>query len=151
MSGLINAKVLCSSLKGLIMSGKHATTNKPNGTGITRLFKATRCSMQGFAAAWQHEAAFRQELVLTLILFPFSFLLASSLNHWLILFFSLLFLLFAEVINSALEALADKVCLEHDVLIGRAKDLGSSLVFIALIFMKIVWLLAVLQYFNIIT
>ena len=57
----------------------------------------------------------------------------------------------AILADPALEALADKVCLEHDVLIGRAKDLGSSLVFIALIFMKIVWLLAVLQYFNLIT
>ncbi|TRX56355.1 diacylglycerol kinase [Thalassomonas sp. M1454] len=133
------------------MSKQQATTNKPNGAGLARLFKATRCSMQGFAAAWQHEAAFRQELLLTSILFPFSFFLASSINHWLILFFSLLFLLFAEIVNSALEALADKVCLDHDVLIGRAKDLGSSLVFIALVFMKVVWLLAILQYFNLIS
>lgn len=124
--------------------------SKPNGTGLTRLFKATYCSIKGFRAAWKFEAAFRQEVILCGVLLPFSFIFAQSINHWLILFFSLLFLLFAELSNSALEALADKVCLEHDPLIGRAKDIGSSMVFIALVFLKVVWGLAVLQYFGIV-
>lgn len=126
------------------------TVNKPNGGGIKRVVNATLCSFKGFKAAWQFEAAFRQESLLVLVLLPFSFVLADSINHWLILFFSLLFLLFAELVNSALEALADKICLEHDVLIGRAKDIGSSLVFIALMFVKIVWLVALAQYFNLV-
>ncbi len=130
------------------MSNQPSDLNKPNGTGLKRLFKATKCSLQGFQAAWQHEAAFRQELLLTLVLFPFSFVLASSITHWLVLIFSLLFLLFAELVNSALEALADKVCIEHDVLIGRAKDIGSAVVFIGLLFLSLVWLLAVAQYFG---
>ncbi|MEW6996436.1 diacylglycerol kinase [Colwelliaceae bacterium BS250] len=127
-----------------------ASVNKPNGGGIKRIINATLCSFKGFKAAWQFEAAFRQELLLVLLLLPFSFILADSINHWLILFFSLMFLLFAELVNSALEALADKVCLEHDVLIGRAKDIGSSLVFIALMFLKIVWLVALAQYLKLI-
>ena len=127
-----------------------ASVNKPNGGGIKRIINATLCSFKGFKAAWQFEAAFRQELLLVLLLLPFSFILADSINHWLILFFSLLFLLFAELVNSALEALADKVCLDHDVLIGRAKDIGSSLVFIALMFLKIVWLVALAQYLKLI-
>ncbi len=126
-----------------------ANQSKPNGTGIQRVFKATYCSMKGFKGAWVHEAAFRQEVVLCLVLLPFSFVIAQSINHWLALMFTLLFLLFAELTNSALEALADKVCLEHDPLIGRAKDIGSSLVFIALVLLKLVWIIGVLQYFSI--
>ncbi|WNC70138.1 diacylglycerol kinase [Thalassotalea nanhaiensis] len=132
------------------MSDNQSQTNKPNGTGIKRLFKATYCSIKGFKAAWKHESAFRQELVLVLVLFPFSFVIAQSTNHWLVLFFSLIFLLFSELVNSALEALADKVCLEHDELIGRAKDIGSAIVFLALIFLKLVWIIATLQYFSLI-
>lgn len=132
------------------MNNHQSPTNKPNGTGISRLFKATYCSIKGFKAAWRYESAFRQELVLVLILLPFSFVLAQSTNHWLVLIFSLLFLLFAELVNSALEALADKVCLDFDELIGRAKDIGSAIVFIALIFLKLVWIIALLQYFSLI-
>jgi len=122
-------------------------TNKQNGDGIARIFKATRCSFEGFKAAWLHESAFRQELFLVFALFPFSFYLAQSRLHWLLLFGGLLFVLFAEIINSALEALADSITLEHRVLIGRAKDLGSSGVFIALSFLLVVWGEALLSQF----
>ncbi|KGJ88776.1 diacylglycerol kinase [Thalassotalea sp. ND16A] len=132
------------------MNNNQQPLNKPNGTGLKRLFKATYCSLLGFKAAWQHEAAFRQESVLVLVLLPFSFVIATSVNHWLMLLFSLLFLLFAELVNSALEALADKITLQHDELIGRAKDIGSALVFIALMFLKVIWIIATLQYFQII-
>ena len=71
-----------------------AAVNKPNGTGIARLFKATKCSYYGFKAAWQYESAFRQELLLAIILLPLSFLLCDSRNHWLLLFASLMLLLF---------------------------------------------------------
>lgn len=123
-------------------------SNKPNGTGIARVFKATYCSMKGFKAAWVHEAAFRQETIMVAVLLPFSFFIANNLLHLLILLFSLLFLLFAELTNSAIEALADKVCLEQDPLIGRAKDIGSAIVFIGLVFMKLVWGLTILDYFG---
>lgn len=122
-------------------------TNKQNGSGAQRVFKATLCSFKGFKAAWLHESAFRQELVLSAVLLPLSFYLAQSRQHWLLLFGALLFVLFAEIINSALEALADSVTLEHSVLIGRAKDLGSSGVFIALTFLLAVWGEAILSLF----
>ena len=123
----------------LFMTSNTAKTNKVNGTGFSRLFKATYCSFKGFKAAFKYESAFRQELILAIILFPLSFFLAQSHLHHLMLIASLLFLLFAEIINSALEALADKITLEHDELIGRAKDLGSSGVFIALTLLCLVW------------
>ncbi|MBL4911488.1 MAG: diacylglycerol kinase [Alteromonadaceae bacterium] len=121
------------------MNQQPAKTNKVNGTGLSRIFKATYCSFKGFKAAFKYESAFRQELLLTLFLAPFSFYLAQSNLHHIMLIASLLFLLFAEIINSALEALADKITLEHDELIGRAKDLGSSGVFIALTLLCLVW------------
>jgi diacylglycerol kinase (ATP) len=123
-------------------------TNKQNGIGIKRIFKATICSYYGFRAAWTHESAFRQELVMAIILIPLTFLLADSANHWLLLFGSIMFVLFAEIVNSALEALADSVTLEHHALIGRAKDLGSSAVFIALSFLLVVWGEAIFRYFH---
>jgi diacylglycerol kinase (ATP) len=123
-------------------------TNKQNGIGIKRIFKATICSYYGFRAAWTHKSAFRQELVMAIILIPLTFLLTDSANHWLLLFGSIMFVLFAEIVNSALEALADSVTLEHHVLIGRAKDLGSSAVFIALSFLLVVWGEAIFRYFH---
>ncbi|KXI28283.1 diacylglycerol kinase [Paraglaciecola hydrolytica] len=113
--------------------------NKPNGTGIGRIIKATKCSYYGFKAAWQHESAFRQELLLVMVLLPLSFLLCESRNHWLLLFASLMLVLFAELINSAIEAVADAVSLEYHTLIGRAKDIGSAVVFIALTVLVVVW------------
>lgn len=120
--------------------------NKPNGTGLGRIVKATHCSFKGMKAAWQYESAFRQELVLAIILLPFAFVLASSINHLLVLISSLLFVLFAEIINSAIEALADAITLEHNTLIGRAKDMGSTAVFIALSLLVMIWSHAVYQY-----
>jgi len=121
------------------MTQDTAKTNKVNGTGIARIFKAANCSMKGFKAAFKYESAFRQELLLSLILFPFSFYLAQSNLHFIMLVACLLFLLFSEIINSAIEALADKITLQHDELIGRAKDLASAGVFIALILLWLVW------------
>lgn len=113
--------------------------NKPNGVGLMRILKATKCSYLGFIAAWRHESAFRQELVMVIILLPFSFVLSESRTHWLMLFMSLMLVLFAELVNSAIEALADTITLEHHPLIGRAKDIGSAVVFIALTILAVVW------------
>lgn len=114
-------------------------TNKQNGLGLGRITKATLCSYQGFKAAWIHESAFRQELILVIVMMPLTFVLSTSSHHCLMLIASLLFLLFAEIINSALEALADKVCLEQDPLIGRAKDMGSAGVFLAICMIVLLW------------
>ncbi|ATC85066.1 diacylglycerol kinase [Pseudoalteromonas sp. NZS127_1] len=112
---------------------------KPNGLGLKRVFKATYCSYLGFKAAFKEEAAFRQELLLSLILFPTSFWLASSLLHWAILISSLLIILIVELLNSAIEALTDRVSTELHVLSGRAKDMGSAAVTLSLTIVLIIW------------
>jgi diacylglycerol kinase (ATP) len=113
--------------------------NKPNGTGIERIFKATKCSYYGLKAAWLYESAFRQELMLVIVLLPLSFLLCESRNHWLLLFASLMLVLLAELVNSAIEALADAISLDYHALIGRAKDIGSAVVFVAFTLLIVVW------------
>ena len=119
---------------------------KPNGTGPLRIIKAFRCSMLGFKACYQHESAFRQELLLCAGLLPFSFIISTTLTMWTVLIVSMLFLLFAEVINSAIEALADQISTDHHELIGRAKDLGSLAVPLAMTILIFVWANAAYQF-----
>lgn len=107
--------------------------------GLGRLFNALRYSLQGLCAACRHEAAFRQELLLTVVLVPVAFWLSRSLGELLLLLGTLVLLLVVELLNSALEALADAITLDHHPLIGRAKDLGSAAVMLTLVFGAVVW------------
>jgi diacylglycerol kinase (ATP) len=123
----------------------HQKINKPNGTGLKRLLNATRCSYRGLKFAWRYESAFRQEFLLVLVLFPTTFFLAQSVAHWSILITSLFMLLLTELVNSAIETLADRITLENDEMIGRAKDIGSAAVAIALGFIALLWSVAIAQ------
>ena len=114
-------------------------TSKPNSTGVGRIIKATQCSIQGFKAVYIHESAFRQELLLALILLPLSIVVAQTPIQFALLNGVLLIVLLVEIINSAIEAVVDRISLEHHELSGRAKDLGSSAVFIALSLCVLVW------------
>lgn len=118
---------------------------KPGKTGFTRLIDATGYSMQGFKAAWQNEAAFRQELIAVIILAPVAYFIARDITQFLLLTVPLLILLIAELVNSALEAVVDRIGDEPHELSGRAKDMGSSVVFVALLLAFISWLLIVLE------
>jgi len=112
---------------------------KPGNTGMRRIIRAFGFSMQGFAAAWRHEAAFRQETLLAVILLPLSFWLARNLNEWLLLTVTILLVLIVELLNSALEAVVDRISDEHHKLAGRAKDIASAAVFVCLCLTFIVW------------
>lgn len=107
--------------------------------GFGRLLNALRYSLQGFKAAFQHEAAFRQELLLAIVLTPAAFWLGRNALEILLLLSTILFVLIVEILNSALEALADAITLEHHPLIGRAKDLGSAAVMLSLALGGLVW------------
>jgi diacylglycerol kinase (ATP) len=115
------------------------TMNKPNGGGLGRILKATDCSRKGFIAAWTHEAAFRQETVLALIMLPLSFWLAQSTSHWAMLVATLLLVLIVELLNSSIETLTDRVSLERHELSGRTKDIASAAVTLSLTVVAVVW------------
>ncbi len=125
------------------------TMNKPNGGGLGRILKATDCSRKGFIAAWTHEAAFRQETVLALMMLPLSFWLAQSTSHWAMLVATLLLVLIVELLNSAIETLTDRVSLERHELSGRAKDIASAAVTLSLTVVAVVWGAAIYDKFVI--
>ena len=112
---------------------------KPGATGVTRIINATGYSMTGLKSAWINEAAFRQELVLVLALMPLAGWLGNSLNEILLLICISWLVVIVEVLNSAIEAVVDRIGSEHHELSGRAKDLGSAAVFIALALNALVW------------
>ncbi len=113
----------------------------PDNTGIRRLIKATGYSLQGLAAAFRHETAFRQEVGLTVILVPLALWLGQTgLEQALLISVWVLVLLF-ELINSAIEAVVDRIGPEIHELSGRAKDIGSAAVLVALVNAAAVWLL----------
>ncbi len=112
---------------------------KPGATGITRIINATGYSMKGLKSAWVNEAAFRQELLLILLLMPLAFWIGDTLNEILLLVCISWLVVIVEVLNSAVEAVVDRIGSEHHELSGRAKDLGSAAVFIALALNALVW------------
>lgn len=120
---------------------------KPGHTGVRRILRATRYSAQGFGHAWTHESAFRQELALTLLLVPLAMWLGQSGLERLMLIASCLLVLIVELLNSAIEAAIDRFGDEQHELSGRAKDLGSAAVFVALVLVAAVWSIVAWQRF----
>ena len=104
---------------------------KPGKTGVARIIDATRYSWFGIKAAFQHEAAFRQELTLAIIGTLLACVVADNPVEFLLLVLPLLLLLAVELLNSAIEAVVDRIGEEHHELSGRAKDMGSAAVFTA--------------------
>ncbi|MBG6244621.1 diacylglycerol kinase [Candidatus Symbiopectobacterium sp. 'North America'] len=107
-------------------------------TGVTRIIKATGYSLKGLKQAWQHEAAFRQELMLLVVAVLVACWLPVSLLERLLLI-GVVVVVLMELVNSAIEAVVDRVGTEHHELSGRAKDIGSAAVFMALVFAAVVW------------
>ena len=112
---------------------------KPGNTGIARIIKAFGFSMKGLKAAWQCEAAFRQEAMLAIVLLPAAFWLARTPVELMVLLMTLFIVVITEILNSAVEAVVDRVSGDHHQLAGRAKDMGSAAVFLALIMTAVVW------------
>ncbi len=111
---------------------------------LARPFIALRLSLRGLAAAWRHEVAFRLEVVAFLLLLPLGLYLGRTPVERALLTGSLLLVLLVELLNSALEAALDRISLEDHPLIGRAKDIASAAVFLALVNAAAVWLLILL-------
>lgn len=109
--------------------------------GLQRLMNATKYSMKGFKAAFENEAAFREETLLAVVLIPIALFLGLPAVETLLLIGSVLLLMLVEIMNSAVEAVVDRIGPEIHPLSGRAKDLGSAAVFIAIVILVLTWLL----------
>ncbi|HIP95158.1 MAG TPA: diacylglycerol kinase, partial [Leucothrix sp.] len=113
-------------------------------TGVTRWIKALGFTWLGLKAAFKHEEAFRQEVLLLIIATPLAMWLGKNGIDVALLIGSVLLLLIVELLNSAVEAVVDRFGGEIHELSGRAKDMGSAAVFIAMINVAMVWLLVLL-------
>ena len=107
--------------------------------GIARIVRATGYSWQGLRAAYRHEEAFRQETWLCLVLVPLGLYLGDGGVEKALLAASVLLLPLVEILNSALEAVVDRVGDERHELSGRAKDMGSAAVALAILIMALTW------------
>ncbi len=119
--------------------------SKPGATGLTRVFNAAGYSWLGLKAAFKYEAAFRQELALCVTLVPVGLWLGDTGVERALLIGSLLLVLIVELLNSAIEAVVDRFGGEYHELSGRAKDIGSAAVFIALLNVFVMWALVIFQ------
>ncbi len=104
-----------------------------------RIVNAFGYSCLGFKSAWKNEAAIRQEVIAGLFFLPAAFLLADSGVELALLLLSMGLVFFAELVNTAIEFTIDRIGKEIHPLAGQAKDVGSSLVFVALVLMGLVW------------
>ena len=113
---------------------------KPGEQGVARIISATRYSWLGLKAAWLREAAFRQEAGVALIGLPLAIWLARDAVEFLLLVMPLFILMLTELVNSAIEAAIDRFGGEHHELSGRAKDMGSAAVFMAIMLTCLSWI-----------
>lgn len=117
---------------------------KPGKTGIARVFDATGYSIKGLQATWINEAAFRQEVVLAILLTVTTFFLSVTNLERVALIGCLVLVLLTELLNSAIEVVVDRIGSEWHELSGRAKDIGSAAVFVALLFSAMTWAIILL-------
>ena len=109
-------------------------------TGLTHLIKSTGYSLQGLRSAFKYETAFRHELFACAILLPLAIWLGDNYIERALMIGSVLMVLAVELLNSAVEAIVDRVGTDYHELSGRAKDQGSAAVFVAICIAVIVWL-----------
>ncbi|ORM64844.1 diacylglycerol kinase [Pantoea rodasii] len=111
-----------------------------NVTGIQRIVNAAGYSWQGLRAAWQHEAAFRQEAIAALIAIVVACWLDVDTVSRVLMIGSVVLVVIIEILNSAIEAVVDRIGQERHPLAGRAKDMGSAAVLLAILLALFVWI-----------
>ena len=116
--------------------------------GPRQIWRAFQWSMKGLRAAWRHEASFRLEAYLCVILFPLGLWLGHGAIEKAILCGSLLLVLSAELLNSAVEAIVDKASPEFHELAGRAKDMGSAAVLLLMFNVLLCWVLILSAHYH---
>ena len=124
------------------MASPETTRTKPRG--LTRILRAAGASWKGLLGAYREEAAFRQELGLSLLVIPLGLWLGRSGVERALLVAPMLLVLIVELLNSAVEATVDRIGLERHVLAGLAKDIGSAAVLLSFVLLGVVWLLVLM-------
>ena len=114
-------------------------------TGLRRVFNAFFYSMAGLAAAYRNEDAFRQELWLAAVLIPLALFLDVETLGKALMVASVLLVLIVELLNSGIEAVVDRVSMDHHPLSKLAKDYGSAAVHLSLLLCLGVWLAAIVH------
>lgn len=109
-------------------------------------FKNTTYALKGLKDIVVNETSFKIELVIALFLFPIIFLINVEISYKLLMFMSLMGMLIAEAMNSAIERVTDLVTLEHHEMAGRAKDVGSTVVFLSIVTFVVVWTVSLFQF-----
>lgn len=119
--------------------------NKNKPKGLKRIYLAYLNSFRAFQWLLKNESAFRQESFLLIASIPITFLFNINHTERLALIVSILFIIFTEVINTAIEAIVDRVGLEIHPLSGLAKDLGSAAVLLSIVITTGIWLIILLD------
>lgn len=121
--------------------------NKPNKTGVARLRAAAGYSIKGLQAAWRFEEAFRLEVMLALVCVPLAWWLARTHIELIVLLAAVFAVIMAELVNSAIEAVVDRTGSELHELSGRAKDIGSAVVFVSIVQLLVIWVIVAVDRF----
>ncbi|VEJ56702.1 diacylglycerol kinase [Pragia fontium] len=116
-------------------------------TGLTRIIKAAGYSWKGLRAAWQNEAAFRQETALVVVAIALATWLDVTIIERILLISSVVLIAIFEIINSAIEAVVDRIGTERHELSGRAKDMGSAAVLVTIFLALFVWVSILYSHF----
>ena len=112
---------------------------KATATGIKRIINAFGYSCAGFKQTFKSEAAFRQDLLFCAVMFIISLFLKVTLIQWLLMITALFFILIMELINTAIEAIIDRISADYHELSKKAKDIGSLLVLMSFVLTFIIW------------
>lgn len=116
--------------------------------GFMRVIKAAGYSWKGLKAGWQHEAAIRQELLALVLAVIIAFSLSFSAIERVLLIGSVVLVVVIELLNSAIEAVVDRIGTEYHALSGRAKDMGSAAVFVTSLLGLFIWVMLFIGYFQ---
>jgi len=114
-------------------------------TGIKRLANAFTYSVAGTLAAFKHEDAFRQEVILSIVLIPLAIYLGQTPIEQALMISSILLIIIVELLNSSLEATVDRISVKRHKLSKRAKDIGSAAVFFSLVNAAVIWFLILVK------
>lgn len=107
--------------------------------GLARIWAATVYSAEGLRACFRSEEAFRIESILSVFLIPLAFILGETALETTMLLFPIVLVLLVELLNSAVEAVVDRVSLDYHELSKKAKDIASGAVFVSLMTFLLIW------------